>query len=520
MKTHVASDETLQRIAVALESTTARAALVWDEATGEYTNESIAALLAARGNGLVYGVLVPKGSATACTKTGANAGIAAPVPGIVGRPAVDPYVGIGPFFFLEVNGYVDPDGTTHVTAVNGDGRFRRDGSNGDVWILAPVLWWRYDAASSDSVLISVSDSRQSGLSAQPHAYLPDGSLRPYMLYAKYALGIDADGNAASISGVPSKNRNVSHNTLITMCKTATTGYSGKSVADDWYVKVMFLLKYATKHSQSVFTGCTNYAYQYAPAVAEKGTTRVILPKASAANLLVGSRMMAGTGAVGVDRGNAAAYSVFDALKITKIVPYDDANSAVHFEASKTFDTATTGSVSTAPWGTGACDAVEGDGSPTSPTGWKEPFVIQGIETGVGLYEVVGDVILTSDGATGWNVCVCHDSAREATSVTDAYEQTGASIPTGDADGWKYPLYPDFAGGLLFATGLGASTTTGMCDGTYSNKITTSGTREWLSLGCLWNGASAGLWCVNGSGALGDAWWNVGSRLSANGRSRG
>lgn len=227
--THVASEETLEEIAEILE---ARIGLIWDDENERYTNESVHALVASRKDGLAYGVSIPKGSATACTKTGAHAAVAAPTPGIVGRPAIDPYVGLGPFWFAEVNGYVDEDGMPFVTAIAGDGRFKRDGSNGNVWILAPVLYWLMDESDEDAVTLSISDTSLAGMEAQPQAYLPDGTLRPYMLYAKYVGTDDGDGMMASVSGKAPWNYNVSHNSLITQCQTASTGYSGKSIADD------------------------------------------------------------------------------------------------------------------------------------------------------------------------------------------------------------------------------------------------------------------------------------------------
>ena len=49
-----------------------------------------------------------------------------------------------------------------------------------------------------------------------------------------------------------------------------------------------------------------------------------------------------------------------------------------------------------PWRTGGCDAVVGDGSPTSRTSGREPYTVQGIELGLGMYEILGDVILKSE----------------------------------------------------------------------------------------------------------------------------
>lgn len=523
-KTHVATEETLQRVATSLEIIANQKGLIWDDTEQCYTNQSVAAMLASYKNGLAYGVSIPKGSTVACTKTGANAGIAAPTPGYIGQPAIDPYTQVGPFVHFDVNGYVDADGTPHVTAFEGDGAFSRDGSNGNVWVLAPLLWWRIDESDSDAVTLSVSDTRLSGMEAQPQAYLPDGTLRPYMLYAKYAGSNDGNGMMASVSGAAPWLFNVSHNSLITQCKTGTTGYSGKSIADDWYLKVMFLIKYATKNSQSVFTGCTNYNYQYSPAVAETGVTRVILTKAQAANLIVSSSMMLGThaGTTSTDRGTAANHDVFANCRIVKIEDYDTDNSAVYFDSTATFDTATTYLLSTAPWACGSLDAVEGDGTLTDAgrLNSHEPFKLQGIETMMGNYEILGDVIINSDGTTGWELCINYDSRNEASSISANYVHTGKTLFSNSADGAAhYPLYPSNAGGLLFGTGDGASSTTGMCDATYTNKTDTAGQREWLGVGHLGVGASAGLWCVIGAYALTYALWYIGSRLSGTGRGR-
>ena len=493
--------------------------LEYDTDTGEYTNQSIKAMFDAQADSGAYGVQVPKSASVACTKTGANASIANPVPGIIGRAAVDPYTTIPAFRFYEVNGYVDADGVPHVTAINGDGRFRRDGSNGNVWIMTPVLYWLY-GDSTDYVYYSISKTQLTGMSVQPCGLLPDGTQRPYMLYSKYPLGT-YNGQPASVSGVKPRNRDVSHNSLITICSTATTGYSGKSIADDWYVKLMFLLKYATKNSQSVFGGCTSYTTQVHPTVAETGVTRVILSNANANALLVGSACMMGNQATtSTDRNNVNCYNVFDGLKITTIETYDANNKAVYFDTATPFNTTTEYLLSTSPWFCGACDDVEGDGSPYNPLSNKEPFVIQGIETMHGLYEIVGDVILNNDGTTGWTALVNYDSKNEATSVTSNYVDVGAALVTDSNDSWKYPMYQANAGGLIYGAGSGASQSSGVCDGTYTQKLATTGTREWLGLGNLRSGGYAGLWCVLGSLGLGLGYWDLGSRLSGVGRSRG
>lgn len=514
-RTHIASEETLQRVADALESMAPNAVPSYDEATGRYTVASIKGWLKRQRDGLSYGVSIPKGSATACTKTGANAGIAIPTPGVIGTPAIDPYVGKGAFFFVEVNGGVDVDGVPYVTAIDGDANFTRAN---DTWIMTPVLYTS-ETETSDAVTLSVSDTCQAGMKVQPGGMLPDGTIRPFMLYAKYGLSADADGTLRTASGRQLK-RFVSHDSGVSLCKTSTTGYSFRNSADDWYVKAMLLLKYATKNSQSVLCGCIDYSYQLTPTLAESGVRRVVVSAADAAKVLVGSSFALGTHTgTSTDRGTAYNYDVFAAATVTSKAVVDDGNTALYFDIDADIDVKTSYLLSTEPWAAGSCDAVEGDGSPTSYTDGKQPFVLQGIELGYGCYEVLGNVVLYSSGS-GWSVYLNNDTKAEvASGKPDTAVEVGA-FPGGTAEGWNYGLYPQTSSGLMMQQGTGASTSTGVCDGNYKSADTATGYHEWLSLGGLWNGANAGLWCVSGNVGSAVAWWHFGSRLSANGRSRG
>ena len=514
-----ASEQAGIAVQAALDATTvaANALPEWDEDAGEYTPASIAAWIKRQRDGKLYGISIPTGLSVACTKTVANTGIANPTPGVIGTPAMDAYVGRGPFFTATVNAYVDADGVPHVTAFKGDATFSLTGDQ-DVWILAPVLYWRWDDSDASASVLTVTDVNRPGFDPQPKAVLPSGETRPYMLYAKYALSIDSTGTARSVSGAKVQNRNVSHNSLITQCKTASTGYAGKSFADDWYVKAMFLLKYATKNSQSVFAGVTSWNIQTPITVAETGTTRVIIATSQAANIPVGSALMLGsTTTTSPNRNAATSYDIFDGLRVTRKETYDASNTAIYVNAAAAFNTTVGTYLSTTPWNTGACDSLMGDGSPTSRTSGREPFTVQGIELGLGMNEVLGDVILKSDGSTGWQIYVNPDSKNEVTTVNSNYLATGKYNPSVHPDSSTYPMYPDFAGGVLFGTGSGGSTSTGLADLVFYNGVAVAGEREWMSLGDLNNSASAGMWFVSGSGALGGMLWNIGSRLSAVGR---
>ena len=143
-------------------------------------------------------------------------------------------------------------------------------------------------------------------------------------------------------------------------------------------------------------------------------------------------------------------------------------------------------------------------------------MLQGIELGLGMYESLGDVILSNLGA-GQEIVLLPDSRQAATSVTASYRRTGKFLPNQAASSWQYPSHPASAGGLLFGPDVGASTSTGMCDGQHLDPTTTQGTRQWLSLGDLLSGSNAGLWIVYARNAPWTATWSIGSRLSAIGR---
>lgn len=510
-KTHIMSDETGQRIASALEAMARGSLLSYDEEAGEYSG--VDRWMRSMRDGRIYSVKVPTGSAVACVKADANAGVAVPTPGTNSAASIDPYAALAPFFHIDVNATVDADGVPHVTAMSGDGMFARTGGNGNVWVLAPVLFWKIaDDEEGAYTVISISDTQLPGFSPQPGAMLPDGSLRPCMLYAKYAMST-YDGEAASVSGAQPRTRDVSHNSLITICKTATTGYSGRTVADDWYLKVMFLMKYATKNSQSVFQGCTSYNIIKPVTVSVNNQSHVIVAKS--AGYVVGSAVMIGT--QNTDRGNAAAHDVLDYGVIKRIESHDDSNDKLILDRAAT--TSVNNYVLTAPWPTGCCDGVQGDGSPTSRTNGKEPFVMQGIETAMGMYEVMSGVALKYDGSS-CNVMVLHDTKNEASSISSDYVDTGVDLPADSTEGWKYPVRLSNANGMIVGTGSGASSTTGVCDGTYMKAASTVGSYEFRALGVLSDGSDAGLWFVGGSSALSAAGWYVGSRLSGTGRSRG
>ena len=114
---------------------------IWDDAKGEFTNESIKAWLDSEADGIIYGVKQPKDARQVCIKTLGNAGIPNPVPSTLAQVGSDPYFGRGAFRYYNVNATVDDNGVYHVTGIDRFGGFVNDGTK-DVFTLTPVRYER------------------------------------------------------------------------------------------------------------------------------------------------------------------------------------------------------------------------------------------------------------------------------------------------------------------------------------------------------------------------------------------
>lgn len=492
----------------------------YDESNGQYTNESIEGYFANSRNGKEYGIRIPKTAETDCVKLGANADIPIPTTSTIASPGNDPYISEGgPFRYLVANCGVDDNGVPFCTGIKGDDHFSFKPAKTQVVSMIPIFWMKIEEFET-YIDLWISDTWHPGYKVFAGSILPDGSLRPYIPIARYGLSIDSNGNARSVSGAKCETLTISHNSLITKCKNATTGYSGKTSMDELYVRIMFFMKYATKNSQKYFSQCSSYNYQYLLSVAESGVKRVILTNAQADTLLVNSGMQLGTnttGANNTDRNNTLARDIFYDEQITRIENYDDGHKAVYFDnVTDTFDTTTSCILSTSHWWTGACDDVYGDGSPINCSSQKEPFVIQGVELGYGFFEIVGNEIFANKDGLGWDLYVNYDSRNETAGVNSRYTQIDLNLANSG-----YGLYPYIDYGCSFqATTTGGSASTGMCDYMWIDKIETTGEREVQSLGSLDGWGYAGVWCVVGGDWLDGARWSIGSRLSLIGRSKG
>ncbi len=100
----------------------------------------------------------------------------------------DDYAYLNAFQWRDVNATVDESGVPHITAIEGDSRFRRDGSNGDVFVMVAPGYFRIDGDDNHIELL-YSDEQYDGFEPMPGLLLPDGTERPCLLYAKYGASL-------------------------------------------------------------------------------------------------------------------------------------------------------------------------------------------------------------------------------------------------------------------------------------------------------------------------------------------
>lgn len=441
------------------------------------------------------------------------------------------------FWTVECEYEIDANGEIEIKSVaKVDSGFNRGGTNGMVGVAQKTGWL---SITNDSVNWWVRYR-----TAQAPGYVPiaegvspvDNKPRAFVVHAKYMGGKGADGKPTSASGLAPLNYSWSHNSQIAEWRKRGANYAGISICDIFFRVLMFWLKYAKKGNSGTMEGCTSYNLQYKCAVAETGVTRVLLTEAQAKNLLVGSSVIVGDVGSGTstDRGVASMYKCAKNVRILSIVSTvveETTYYAVNLETDTPFDTTTDTYISTMPWWSGSCDDVLGvDGSPTSCTNGKEPFIIQGLESQIGAYAVVADIIDTitvSEDSTTMtiNPATVRLAKNIAQSKSANYVDTNKPLTIPKPANWAWHFIGDLAydkahpeftlpsivdnganSGNGFKSAVGVPTSGGVC--------------EWLSWSYLDDYSYCGLACAALDYGLGGAFWNFAAGAPGSGANRG
>lgn len=441
------------------------------------------------------------------------------------------------FWTVEVEYEIDANGEIEIKSVaKVDSSFNRGGTNGMVGVAQKTGWL---SITNDSVNWWVRYR-----TAQAPGYVPiaegvspvDNKPRAFVVHAKYMGGKGADGKPTSASGLAPLNYTWSHNSQIAEWRKRGANYAGISICDIFFRILMFWLKYAKKGNSGTMEGCTSYNFQYKCAVAETGVTRVLLTEAQAKNLLVGSSVIVGDVGSGTstDRYVASMYKCAKNVRILSIVSTvveETTYYAVNLETDTAFDTTTDTYISTMPWWSGSCDDVLGvDGSPTSCTNGKEPFIIQGLESQIGAYAVVADIIDTitvSEDSTTMtiNPATVRLAKNIAQSKSANYVDTNKPLTIPKPANWAWHFigdlaydkaHPEFT--LPSIIDNDANSGNGFKSAVYVPP--SGGVCEWLSWSALNDYSYCGLACAALADGLGHANWRIAAGAPGSGANRG
>ncbi|MCQ1533876.1 hypothetical protein [Mitsuokella jalaludinii] len=467
---------------------------------------------------------------------GDNAGMTC-VPSTADTANRDDYAGLPLFAVVDCNWQIDATSLSpQITAIEGIcGSFDRTSPTKFVGVLQMTGYHYYtnpQEASNQSYIEGYRigmDANKPHCAPLPEAVAVDGTVRPWMIHGKYAAGLK-DGKLTCCSGIAEEGQ-LSHNSIQSYAHAIGTAYSGMCACDLSFLHLMTRIKYASLTLEDSMNFAYNYWYRDVAAVAETGVKRIIIAASSKANYVVGSQIIVGT-AAGNDVQDAAMYSISGAngwtiTDITDVTINSTKYAAIYVNSDATFDTGAGNTdaskntaIHTVRWKTGSTDHVKGNDGAIDPKSGKYPVKLQGIEFGLGAYEIVGDTILklyqdTTDTSKYWyEPYTCKKSANQSTGLTDNYIASGAKFNQATAEGYVKTLKWG-RDGVLFPELTGGSSSTYTRDYIWHNSKTVD-TREWLALGGLNNGANAGLSFLYGDNWLGWAWWHYASRLSPNG----
>ena len=480
---------------------------------------TISAMFAAQRTGKVYSVNIPifaNNQSSTGEKTGDNAGLVCK-PSTDTDEGQDDYAEIPLFKWYNCNYVREDDSFAKVTALEGMPDYKTEGAV-DVGVIYPMMYYKRSIVG-DHVETIVSDSPHPELGLKPFeaGVRQDGTVMPYFILSKYYCGTASDGKLRSQPGLVPK-RAQSYTNMITNFGKKGAGYHGQTSLRETFAILMQEVKYATKSSQTIAQGCTQYDFQYTAAVkSAEEHTYFPVTATQAANIIVGSRVSVGYAGAGnsIDRGISSMHAYADEVLVTKIEDLGDGNKAVYLDCEP-FSTADVNGaqvyISIMHWHAGTTDSVIGhhDGSMVSNTNSKYPWRIQGLEFNVGGYSVNSDVVMNfiEDYSKDVYACKPWDARKTALAdIQELYTKIGnvpASTDGQGGDYWSGDI--SIVNGVSFPSTVGSGSSTGVGDRVYAGGKSTSELREYLRCGALWYGSHAGLSCLGCWNRLSDASW--------------
>ena len=421
------------------------------------------------------------------------------------------------FEWVNCNYIRDDDGTARPIAIEGTDEYKTTGAV-DVGAMQMSFWWKWDSSNAEYDLITISDTPHEELGLVPwcECVKVDGTVLPWCIGSKYVSGIASDGLLRSQPGLKPE-RLQSYKNMITNYQEKGLGYWGAGACRNTFQIIFTLIKGATKSTQALFAGVTNYFAQYEASIqSDELHTYFPVTNAQAANIPEGCFVSVGYGGnnnvtANNDRGKATIHAYADDVKVLRKEAMEDGtNTAVYLDIPEesAFNTqphvytetlSVPIMISTMHANSGETDSVRGrhDGSPASNTDGKHPYRVQGREYMVGGHIVAADAVawLNSDGSRDIYVAekgTAHSSVQNT--ILDTYKNIG-TIPnssTGTASDWYIGDDGfDESTGSWYPFHEGSGSTQGVCDRYYAEGASSDTLREYLQGGVLGNVSNAG-----------------------------
>ncbi len=458
------------------------------------------------------------------------------------------YKDIPLFKTYDVNAYVDADGIRHVTAIKGDRNFKDTGKN-DVFVLG-MSYYEKTWADDQYWYYSRTDVPKEGYTVARECINRDGTVQPYTLTAKYPTSFIDDKPYSTKGMAPArycsnpnekiKSYNNSYYGLIDYCKKKGKFYSGGLMFDYKSILTSQQLMLGTTTPKSKIWGLAAWWGEHTASIqsAEKHTYFPI-KKTDADNYPVGCSVSVGykwlnNGTASLERNRAEAHMYANDVKVLRKEPLDENNVAIYLDVKEPFNTMPVSLSDTVSseiyilpmhWQSGYSDDVlDRCGCPcenkSDLTSGRYPMVWQGIELMVGGYETFANAFMDIVSLTTRDVYITNDATKLTTDDATAkttYKKLPYQMSVAKNSQWNFvtEIKLDLENGAFVQTQSGqdgSSSATGFGDAIYFD-ATTSGTREFLSLGYLGCGSFAGLLCCYGGNWLGGTYWNILARQS-------
>lgn len=422
------------------------------------------------------------------------------------------------FEWAHCNYIRDADGTARPIAIEGSDGYKSTGAV-DVGAMQMSFWWSWDTSNAEYDLITISDlpHPELGLEPWPECEKADGTVVPWCIGSAYVSGEASDGLLRSQPGLKPA-RSQSHNNMITNYQQKGDGYWGAGACRNTFQFIFNAIKGATKNSQSLFAGVTNWNVQYEASIQSVDNhTYFPVTNEQAANIPLGTCVSVGyggnnRGTANNDRGQATIHEYADNVKVLRKEALPDGeNTAIYLDIPDdaafntmphVYDDTFSAPIilSSMHAVAGLTDSVIGhhDGSPVSNTDSKHPYRVQGREYLVGGYIVASDTVayLNADGSRTVYTAekgTAHSNNQET--ILSTYKNAG-TIPngaTGTAADWYIgDLSLDEDTAAWWPSVEGSGSTQGVCDRYYVGGSGSDTLREYLHGGYFGNGSNAGV----------------------------